>query len=105
VIGAGAFFVATRAQIVARAAHYGIPTAHAARSAVAEGGLIYYGNDLTDAYHRNGIYVGRIWAAHGLKPHQIKTFKTVDRPEVCRQGAGCRRPLCRSARARAGAVG
>jgi putative tryptophan/tyrosine transport system substrate-binding protein len=59
-IGAGAFFVGRRAQIVALAARYAIPTAHSARSAVAEGGLLYYGNDLADAYRRNGVYVGRI---------------------------------------------
>ena len=32
-------------------------------------------------------------------------LQAVERSQVCRQGAGCRRPLCRSARARAGAVG
>jgi len=49
--------------------------------------------------------VQRIWAAHGLKPHRVKTFKLSNDPEVRRQGPGCRRPLCRSARARPGAVG
>lgn len=40
--------------------------------------------------------VQRIWAAHGLKPHRVKT-SAVERPEIRRQGAGCRRPLRRSA--------
>jgi hypothetical protein len=34
----------------------------------------------------------RIWAAHGLKPPG-EDLQAVERPEVCRQGAGCRRPL------------
>src|SRR5438477_2714214 len=49
--------------------------------------------------------VQRIWAAHGLKHAPGPYLQAVERPEVCRQGAGCRRPLYRPARARAGAVG
>lgn len=69
VVGPGAFFVGRRSQIVALAAQYRIPTAHSARNAVAEGGLMYYGNDLTDAYRRNGVYVGRI--LKGARPADL----------------------------------
>lgn len=60
IVDNGAFFIGRRTQIVALAAQYAIPTMHSVRGAVKEGGLIYYGNDLTDAYRRNARYVGRI---------------------------------------------
>ena len=40
--------------------------------------------------------VQRIWRAHGLKPHLIKTFK-VSRQELRRQGRRCGRALSQSA--------
>jgi transposase len=49
--------------------------------------------------------VQRIWAAHGLKPHRVRTFKLSNDPEFAAKLQECRRPLCRPARARAGAVG
>src|SRR5438067_13156030 len=39
------------------------------------------------------------------KPPLGAHLQTVERSEVCRKGARCPRPLCRSAGARAGAVG
>ena len=47
--------------------------------------------------------VQRIWRAHGLRPHQVRSFK-LDRSEVRRQGRGHRRAVCRSARPCRGAV-
>src|SRR3954447_17297160 len=48
--------------------------------------------------------VQRIWAAHGLKPHRVRTFKLSTDPKFAAKVQGCW-PLYRSTRARAGALG
>ncbi|HZU88104.1 MAG TPA: ABC transporter substrate-binding protein [Stellaceae bacterium] len=60
VVAAGAFFVSRRAQIIALAARDAIPTIYPYRDGPENGGLISYGNSLTDAYRRNAAYVARI---------------------------------------------
>ena len=35
--------------------------------------------------------VGRIWRAHGLKPHLARTFKLSQRQTICREVGGCGR--------------
>ena len=37
--------------------------------------------------------IQRIWAAHGLQPHRIRTFQALDRSRLRRQARRCRRPL------------
>jgi ABC-type uncharacterized transport system substrate-binding protein len=69
IVGTGAFFINQRAQIAALAAQHGIPCMHPDSAAMAVGGLISYGNVLTDAYRRNGLYVGRI--LKGDKPGEL----------------------------------
>jgi ABC-type uncharacterized transport system substrate-binding protein len=69
IVGTGAFFINQRAQIVALAAQYALPCIHPDGAAAAVGGLITYGNVLTDAYRRNGLYVGRI--LKGDKPGDL----------------------------------
>ena len=60
VIASGPSFVNRRQQITTLAARHAIPCIYGERYAVADGGLMSYGNNLTDAYRRNAIYVGRI---------------------------------------------
>jgi putative ABC transport system substrate-binding protein len=60
VIASGAFFINQRAQLIALTAQYGIPCIYTGKESPSDGGLMSYGNNLADAYHRNGLYVGRI---------------------------------------------
>ena len=68
-VGAGPFFINQRTQIVALPAQHAIPCMYSDPAAVGIGGLINYGNVLTDAYRRNGTYVGRI--LKGDKPGDL----------------------------------
>jgi putative ABC transport system substrate-binding protein len=68
-VGAGAFFLSKRRELVARAAKLGIPAIYILRSIVDAGGLMSYGADDLDAYSRSGIYVGQI--LKGAKPGEL----------------------------------
>jgi putative ABC transport system substrate-binding protein len=68
-VASGPFFVNQRAQLVALAARHAVPCAYSEREAVVAGGLMSYGNDLKDAYRRNGLYVARI--LRGDKPGDL----------------------------------
>jgi putative ABC transport system substrate-binding protein len=59
-VGAGAFFVSQRRQLVALARHRAVPALYTVREFAAAGGLISYGASAAAAYHLAGGYVGRV---------------------------------------------
>ena len=68
-MGSDPFFRIQLKQIIAQAAHHGIPTIYVAREFVEGGGLISYGNSIRDAYRRAGIQTGRL--LKGIKPTDL----------------------------------
>ena len=74
-VASGPLFVNQRAQLVALAAQHALPCIYAGREYAAAGGLVSYGNNLEDAYRRNGIYVARILT--GDKPGDLPIDRSV----------------------------
>jgi putative ABC transport system substrate-binding protein len=60
IIGADSFFHGRREQLVALAGRYALPTIYRYREESTIGGLMSYGINLTNAYHLEGNYVGRL---------------------------------------------
>jgi putative ABC transport system substrate-binding protein len=69
VVGTGALLTNRREQIIALAARHRVPTIYPFREFAADGGLISYGNNVPDAFHRGGVYAGRI--LKGDKPADL----------------------------------
>jgi ABC-type uncharacterized transport system substrate-binding protein len=68
-ITADAFFVSRPEQLIALAARYAVPAIYPQREFTTAGGLISYGMNPTDGYHRIGVYTGRI--LKGEKPADL----------------------------------
>jgi putative ABC transport system substrate-binding protein len=69
VIGNGGLFINRPEQLGALTLRHGVPTIFQFREFAAAGGLMSYGDSLSDPYRLSGIYVGRI--LKGEKPADL----------------------------------
>jgi putative tryptophan/tyrosine transport system substrate-binding protein len=68
------FLISRRVQFATLAARHGIPAAHSVREEVEAGGLMSYGTDILDMYHRVGVYTGEI--LKGAKPADLPVVQS-----------------------------
>jgi ABC-type uncharacterized transport system substrate-binding protein len=68
-VGADAFYLSRREQIVALAARHALPAIYHLRELSFSGGLMSYGVDIADAFQLAGTYAGRI--LNGEKPADL----------------------------------
>ncbi|MEI8150836.1 MAG: ABC transporter substrate-binding protein [Hyphomicrobiales bacterium] len=66
IVGADPFYPTRARQLAVLAARHGLPMISAVRELPVAGGLISYGNSVTDAYRRVGVLAGRL--LKGAKP-------------------------------------
>jgi putative ABC transport system substrate-binding protein len=68
-VGTGAMLTNRRQQIITLAARHAVPAIYPFREFAVDGGLISYGNNVPEAFHRGGVYAGRI--LKGDKPADL----------------------------------
>jgi len=74
VVGSDSFFYPKRDQLISLAARHRVAMIYYVIGFARDGGLIAYGNSLTDMYRLVGVYVGRI--LKGEKPGDLPVIQS-----------------------------
>ena len=69
IIGSDPFYTARASQFVVLTARHAVPSIYSNREMITSGGLISYGNSVSDAHRRAGVYVARI--IKGARPADL----------------------------------
>jgi len=89
VINSDVFFFTRRVQLVELAGRLAVPAIFEVRVFVTAGGLMSYGTSIAEAYHKAGVYTGRI--VRGEKPSDLDVVCPTSMPSLssspCIRGA------------------